>query len=209
MEEEKEELPSEIKKLWEKWEKEQYEIGRQFVVVDHKLHDVTPEMIDWWWPNMDKGYILWEPNDHKAFHWIVPPRKDSPIGSIHYVEEILDGKIIKGRLRRESSELSPIPIIYEHANLAAVLGPDDKIVTYVLHQYEATSYGTRMRSTFYSVDSAATWSREAIIKHNKSEMGRFSDFLPQLYKLWRVVKDPSINRKFSFKVKRRNFKSVY
>ena len=35
---------------------------------------------------------------------------------------------------------------------------------------------------------------EAFRKHCKEEVGRFPEFLPQLWKMWQVVKDPEINR---------------
>ncbi|MFX0049437.1 MAG: DAPG hydrolase family protein, partial [Candidatus Hermodarchaeota archaeon] len=39
------------------------------LVVDHELPGVTPEMIDWWWDNIDSSerYKLWHPDDHKSF----------------------------------------------------------------------------------------------------------------------------------------------
>jgi hypothetical protein len=37
-------------------------------------------------------------------------------------------------------------------------------------------------------------------KHCAEEMGYFQDFLPDLYRLWSVVKNPVINPFFSLKV---------
>lgn len=31
----------------------------------HFLPGVTPEMLDWFWANMEKGYYLWAPGSHK------------------------------------------------------------------------------------------------------------------------------------------------
>lgn len=39
-------------------------------------------------------------------------------------------------------------------------------------------------------------------KHGGEEIGYFQDFLPALYNLWRVVKNPEINPYFSFKIER-------
>jgi hypothetical protein len=41
------------------------------LVVDHSLLGVTPEMIDWWWDNIDttERYKLWHPKDHQSFEW--------------------------------------------------------------------------------------------------------------------------------------------
>ncbi len=34
----------------------------------HFLPGVTPEMLDWFWANMEKGYYLWAPGSHKRFN---------------------------------------------------------------------------------------------------------------------------------------------
>ena len=52
------------------------------LVVDHELHGVTPEMIDWWWDNMEKGYPLWHPEDHISFVWEVAPATVGHVGAI-------------------------------------------------------------------------------------------------------------------------------
>jgi len=32
------------------------------LVIEHELRGVTPEMLDWWWDNMDNdNYKLWNP----------------------------------------------------------------------------------------------------------------------------------------------------
>jgi hypothetical protein len=39
-------------------------------------------------------------------------------------------------------------------------------------------------------------------KHCAEEMGYFQNFLPDLYRLWSVVKNPKLNPHFSFKIVR-------
>ena len=41
--------------------------------VQHFLPGVEPEMLDWWWANMEKGYYLWAPGSHKRFSWVRAP----------------------------------------------------------------------------------------------------------------------------------------
>ncbi len=54
------------------------------LVIEHELHGVTPEMLDWWWDNMDNdSYKLWNPKDHIALEWQIPPRQMGHIGAIH------------------------------------------------------------------------------------------------------------------------------
>jgi hypothetical protein len=45
----------------------------EWIVVDHIIPGVTAEMLDWWWVNMEKGYELWCPDEHKAFRWEIKP----------------------------------------------------------------------------------------------------------------------------------------
>jgi hypothetical protein len=177
--------------------------GQNDTVVDHELQGVTPAMIDWWWVNMEKGYQLWEPDEHKSFVWEVPPPLHTHVGAIQIVEESIGGGPIRRlRIRWEDASASPIPIIYEHALLLSGLDPDNNPLRHILHQYEATSYGTRMRSTLRYLTPMPPGSGDAWVRHNKSEVGRFADFLPQLYNMWQVVRDPTINRQCSLKLKR-------
>ena len=47
-------------------------------------HDsVTPKMIDWFWSNMEKGFILWHPSQHEHLEWAKAPVNGNPICSIN------------------------------------------------------------------------------------------------------------------------------
>jgi hypothetical protein len=158
------------------------------IVVDHEIHGVTVEMVDWWWDNMDKGYPLWCPDEHKSFQWEVAPRDcpDGHTGAIQVVEESINhGPVMKLRIRWENPKDSPIPIVYTRAMLATGLSPDNKVMTYLLHQYEPTDYGIKMRSTLRPLGDTSPG--EAWAKHNKAEVSTFSSFLPELFNLWKNV----------------------
>jgi len=85
-------------------------------VVEHdELVGVTPEMIDWWWVNMEKGYPLWEPNDHKSFVWEVPPPVGGYLGAIQIAEEKM-GPMPPMKIRIRWDDRPAVhPRIYEHA----------------------------------------------------------------------------------------------
>ena len=85
------------------------------LVVEHELHGVTPEMIDWWWDNINttERYKLWHPEDHKSFEWEVSP-KEGHVGAIQRVVENI-GIPTTLRIRWEDPSQSPIPIEYSHA----------------------------------------------------------------------------------------------
>ncbi len=155
------------------------------LVVDHELRGVTPEMVDWWWPNMvtSQRYQLWHPKDHVSIEWEVPPSKEGGGSTIHIAEErIGEFPARKLRIRRVDQVSSPILATYSHVRRACVISPNDKPVMWITHEYESAPYGTRMRSTFrLSADTPQRFI-DALREHNKGEMGQFAEFLPELYR---------------------------
>ena len=168
-------------------------------VVDHdELVGVTPEMIDWWWVNMEKGYPLWEPNDHKSFVWEVPPPIGGYLGAIQIAEEKMGPMPpMKIRIRWDDPDSCPIPRIYEHAIVASGVDPAGKVGAMILHEWEKSSRGTRMRSTMRFLSPVPPALPEIWKEHDRAEVSTFPQFLPDLYKLWQAVKDPAINRQCS------------
>jgi hypothetical protein len=151
------------------------------LVVDHKLLGVTPEMIDWWWDNIDttERYKLWHPKDHQSFHWEVSPKKRH-IGAIHRVVENI-GLPTMLRIRWEDPSTSPIPIEYEHALTASILDQNDNPTSWLLHEYESIENGTKLRTTFRLPSKIPKSFIEALRRHNKEEMSEFANFLPKLF----------------------------
>ena len=80
------------------------------LVMEHELPGVTPEMIDWWWDNMDnESYKKWQPEEHFALAWQIPPSKFGHAGAIHMAcEKIseLPAEIL--RIRWEEPGAAPI-----------------------------------------------------------------------------------------------------
>jgi hypothetical protein len=64
----------------------------------------------------------------------------------------------------------------------------------ILHQWEATPRGTKMRSTMRYGGPVPPRMPQIWAKHDRAEVSTFPTFLPDLYRLWQVVKDPTINR---------------
>ncbi|MEJ2244658.1 MAG: FAD-binding protein [Acidobacteriota bacterium] len=170
-------------------------------VVDHEeLVGVTPEMIDWWWVNMEKGYPLWEPNDHKSFVWEVPPPEGGYLGAIQIAEEKMGPMPpMKIRIRWDDPDDCPISRIYEHAIVASGINAEGEVQAMILHEYEKSPNGTRMRSTMRFLGPVPPGLPEIWKIHDRAEVSTFPNFLPDLYKLWQVVKDSAINRQCSLK----------
>ncbi|MDM7997247.1 MAG: FAD-binding protein [Acidobacteriota bacterium] len=170
-------------------------------VVDHEeLVGVTPEMIDWWWVNMEKGYPLWEPNDHKSFVWEVPPPVGGYLGAIQIAEEKMGPMPpMKIRIRWDDPDSCPIPRTYEHAIVASGIDPEGRVGAMILHEWEKSPRGTRMRSTMRFLGPVPPGLPEIWKQHDRAEVSTFPNFLPDLYRLWQAVKDPAINRQCSLR----------
>src|ERR671920_405417 len=91
-------------------------------------HDgVTARMIDWFWSNMEKGFVLWHPQEHEPLTWVVPPRDGDPVGSVHLAPQTWsDGTRRNLYIRFE--DLAEIPddvaalITHAHCVIVAGLG---------------------------------------------------------------------------------------
>ena len=156
------------------------------LVVEHgELRGVTPEMFQWWGVNINDSirYRMWCPEDHISFEWEVPPSEDRRVAPIQRAEEKI-GEFPASvlRLRRESPHSLPIPTIYGHFRGSGILGPDDKPIAWVCHEFEETPNGIKVRSTFRFPAKTPQRFLDAMRKHSKTEMGHLPEFLPELYR---------------------------
>jgi len=173
--------------------------------LDWEHEGVTPRMIDWFWSNMEKGFILWHPEEHEPLTWVIPPKHGNPIGSVHLAPQTWsDGTRQNLYIRFE--DLKDVPkevkkyLVYEHCVIVAGLGfgveclEDPKPMGYRIHQWEKTDYGVVGRS------SAIGWNKketpeEGIVwaKHCHQEVGNWGVFLAPLYNLYKVVTNTDYN----------------
>lgn len=151
------------------------------LIVDHELSGVTPEMIDWWWDHIDntERYKLWHPKDHKSFIWEKPPI-NGHVGTVQSVIETVKFPTLL-RIRWEDINSIPISAEYKNALSASVLKRNDIPIAWLLHEYEPTQNGTRLRSTFRLPAKSPPWFINALRKHNIGEISEFQNFLPNLY----------------------------
>lgn len=169
-------------------------------------HDsVTARMIDWFWSNMEKGFLLWHPSQHEPLEWPIKPVHGNPLGAIHNAPQTWnDGRRQDLYIRFEKFEDVPAEICdliaYEHVMIVAGLGmsaedmktPDP--LGYRVHQWEKSDAGVVGRSSAIghrkkeSVEDGNVWAA-----HCTEEVGNWGVFLPQLYNLYRVIADPRRN----------------
>ena len=173
--------------------------------IDWRHESVTAREIDWFWSNMEKGFILWHPEQHEALEWAVPPRHGNPLGAIHIAPQTWsDGRrqnlyIRFERLEEVSPEIRDY-IRYEHVIVVAGLGLGEECLQkpdpmgYRIHQWQKTDYGVVGKSSAIgtrkqeTVEEGTVWAA-----HCAQEIGNWGVFLPQLYSLYRVVTDTGRN----------------
>ena len=116
-------------------------------------HDgITPRMIDWFWSNMEKAFLLWHPQEHEPLSWAVPVRPGNLVGAVHVAPQTWsDGTFRNLYIRFEDpAVLAPDiqeRIAYEHCVVAAGLGfgpeslEEGEPMGYRVHQWEKTDGG--------------------------------------------------------------------
>ena len=171
--------------------------------IDWELEAVTPRMIDWFFSNMEKGMLLWHPNQHEPLEWYIPPKHGDPLGSVHIAPQTWsDGTRQNLYIRMEDPRTAPDEvtslIVYRHCLLAG--GNNQETIdhgqpfSYRLHQWESTDAGVKGRSS--AVDAAKkSTPQEGLLwaDHAIEEIGNWEFFLPPLYNLYRVVTNTDYN----------------
>jgi hypothetical protein len=173
--------------------------------LDWSHEGVTAHMIDWFWSNMEKGFILWHPEQHEPLEWVIAPKHGDPIGSIHNAPQTWsDGRRQNLYIRMEHFNQVPDAlrdyIIYDHVVIVAGLGLDESCLAkpdpmgYRLHQWQATDSGVVGKSTAFGTRKKETEAEGQVwAAHCGQEVGNWGVFLPDLYRLYRVVDDPKRN----------------
>jgi hypothetical protein len=98
--------------------------------LDWRHDTVTARMIDWFWSNMEKAFVLWHPTEHEPLTWVVAPRDGDPVGSVHLAPQTWsDGTFQNLYIRFE--DLAEVPervrsvVVHEHYGLYRVV-PDGR-----------------------------------------------------------------------------------
>jgi hypothetical protein len=190
--------------------------------IDWELDGVTSRMIDWFWSNMEKGDNLWHPDQHMDFKWFVSMEEaGGPIGSIHIAPQKWDnGKMLNIYIRLDkfsdlTQEMRDL-IKYDHCVLASGISltgvhvhRDDPSFGYRIHQWQKSDGGVVGMSSGIEIgkndaDNGLVWA-----KHASQEISNWEVFLPRLYELYKVIKNPHICPYYSFKIERHGKEVIY
>lgn len=173
--------------------------------LDWELEGVFARQIDWFWSNMEKGFVLWHPEEHEPLSWPVPPEHGNPIGAIHNAPQTWkDGRRQDLYIRFEALEwVRPElrdGICHEHVIIVAGLGLGAAALEvadpmgYRLHQWTQTDRGVCGKSSALPTRVPETREQGAVwAAHCAEEIGNWQVFLPDLYRLYRVVTDTRRN----------------
>jgi hypothetical protein len=211
---------------------EEQKYPKGWIVVDHIIPGVTAEMLDWWRINMEKGYELWCPDEHKGFRWEIKPPLGGHIGAVQIATESIDYSPVRDiRIEWVDPNLGTQEQkdfwTYAHLLTASASGAQSGTQHRVelSHQWEAIPGGCKMRSCMHQFrgpppsnsshgfvsphPSGKKPSGGGWRVHNIAEVSTFKAFLPALWGIWQAVPDPAINRHCSLKIKKEGSKIIY
>ncbi len=149
---------------------------------ESRLAKITPDMAFWWWDNMGpiERYRLWSP-DHVGFEWEIDPAAHGRVGAIHNVTEYVGDILIYLRLRYEDPADYPGSRSHKHAIVESSLTPDDRIMGWILHEFDQAGNGLVMRNVFHLPIGTPKEMVNGIVEHSNKEMETLPKFLPALY----------------------------
>lgn len=177
----------------------------------HFLEGVTPEMLDWFWANMEKCYYLWAPGSHKRFSWLSEPWMNGFVHSAHLISESVgEGHPVFGgngiEIDRMDLDMFPFTFALSHVIVEGTYNDRGEFVDMTVHMWDACEGGSRhvtaaVESTtatepphfvkeMLAEDPHASLVAPSDTDHAEYEASRWPRFLPQLYELWKDHPDP-------------------
>lgn len=180
----------------------------------HFLPGVTPEMLDWFWANMEKCYYLWAPGSHKRFNWVREPWKYGFVRSAHMISEAVgEGLPVFGGSGVEIDRLDlsyfPFTTHLEHVICEGVFNAKGEFIDSTVHMWQAAPGGS-VHVTAAVASTTATEPPAFVLEmlqndpdvqpvapastdHSEYEAAMWPRFLPTLYGLWQGHPDPTQN----------------
>ena len=164
------------------------------VIVDQEIKGLTPDMMNWWWDNIDSTYRYqrWHPTAHLSFEWLEAPSSPNnttySAGAVQRVVEYLgpykNALLITWLPKEDAADRVEYQHwLYAKTDLDGLNGimPQDMIHEYQLNE---TGDGIVMRSTF-NVPFFLNWVMpgftDELGNHALQEMQMLQYFLPELF----------------------------
>lgn len=173
--------------------------GRMRLHLVDRLKGVTPEMIEWWFGNMEHDtYMQWHPRDHQEFAWVAGWEPGRYVGATHMTKQTFGGV---GTAMRANITFAPRALWFDWKRFAEF--EVGVVICAIVHMHDdrgepkpeeaarfvhiglRRDYGTEFRSSFWvnpipdmDMDRATT----ARSRHVHEECEFLSGFLPDLYR---------------------------
>lgn len=228
------------------------------------IEDVTPAMMDWFWANIEKCFVLWAPGDHNWMSWLKAPAQVGFVGSQTIGTSLMIPGGPMGGVRNTRMDMDQYPFttcldhcVIEYSEVGDEVR-DGKCDSLGIDAYYVSSWSAH--------DKGILWRNTTIVKpgglaitdlwdetkhpeaaegqplppvsggmpmppmpgmppkgdvpaqdlsgnpqsaHGIYEIARFSQFLPDLYRIWKVVDDPGANVPNDLRVAQREDGSWY
>lgn len=198
----------------------------------HFLPGVTPEMVDWFWANMEKCYYLWAPGSHKRFNWVKSPSEVGFLNSSMIIAQLEypGAPVITVPIQMLSLDYFPFTTCLEHVYIDGTFNDKNEYVGSRIHMWQAVPGGTvhitsgientritelpsflKNQPVVTPAEAAKNLeTAEKYLPHDEYEAAMWPRFLPTLYKLWQDNStDPSQNVQCDLRVKNVNGKLEY
>lgn len=173
--------------------------------LDWQYENMTPKMVDWFWSNMEKSFLLWHPSQHEPLEWAKAPKVGEFVGAIHIAPQTWnDGTRQNLYIRFE--DLAQVPdwvkdyIVFDHCVVVAGIGlgeealANPQVMGYRIHQWQKTDYGIEGKSSAIGMLKAEDEEAGKIwAAHCAEEIGNWQHFLPSMYQLFKVVENEKYN----------------
>jgi hypothetical protein len=164
------------------------------IVVEQEIRGIRPELLDWWWDNINSSerYWLWNATGHRAFQWTTPPSNprdlDYSVGATQQVTERVAGHDIDASITYLDPALARDCVNRDHWILArTAFNGIASEPGWLLHEYAANAAGTGivLRTSYAipaAVEAAYPGYKTAYAGHIKKEMQKLHSFLPGLFR---------------------------
>lgn len=165
------------------------------VVVEQEIKGITPEMLDWWWDNINtiERYQLWHPSEHVAFQWLTPPANpdhlDYSIGATHLVTDRIGGVDMDANITWMDPADVQTCVTHDHWIVAQTEFAGFEDISepgWTLHEYSTNEAGDGilLRTSFVVPGAVAAMYpgyEGAYATHIEQAMQNLPEFLPVLF----------------------------
>ena len=163
-------------------------------------------MLDWFFANMEKSLLFVGSRRTSEFSMEGITRRNRLVGSVEYIYETNHFLPVY-----ETYQYGQLPVyrMRSHCWISDGTFGDSGRGMQLIHMYDEIEKGTKWITIKLVHKSDADWIREyrstvdpaKTLAHNEYEAGRFKDFLPEIYRLWKDIPNPSQNVSFDTRTK--------